>query len=623
MQRWARDQLVVHDNQWPYHTVSRLERIPVTIEEFVRDGHFLGSMDDYQVWPEWWRELGAMCPDLIVGEQPKEEVYLGGGSGTGKTDIAKIILAYHIYLLTCFRRPTDPFPGLSGMTPVVFPIMTHQFAITRDIIYAPLRSMLTMMPYMQRHTTWDKNRDSSLIFTSHNIHVTPMHAMESRIKGQAICGALVDELTSMQVIEHSKQTPGDRGLGGRFDQAAEVHQHTRNRRWRSFKSRGINPGALCFLGQARYEGDFMDRWLATMERDARPSVYHRRLKRYEMNPEDVAEMRAGRTIRVLVGAPGYSSRVLEDGERAGRDYPRDARVETVPEVYEHLFRDDPDMYLREICGISTGVISPFLAKREKIAAAFRRGRRLRQWVDEPNVRLSERDLPEWLGEVIAECRGEHQHYVHVDLSTSKDRCGIAVVRVSGLEYVQDPDNPDTPERVPHLEVVAACSIQPTGTSQIDPAEIRTWLMELGTLHDVEIGGVSYDGYQSKESQGRWRAAGTRVAEVGTDRTTEVYDQFRTALYQDRVDIVANGILSEELHDLEYHAEKDRVDHPPKGSKDIADAVACACWMASNSRAIRGQVGYVDADTGERVRVRRPQGRRSGRERPRGRRRRTA
>ena len=49
---------------------------------------------------------------------------------------------------------------------------------------------------------------------------------------------------------------------------------------------------------------------------------------------------------------------------------------------------------------------------------------------------------------------------------------------------------------------------------------------------------------------------------------------------------------------------------PKGSKDIADAVAGACWLAQNSRTVRGWAGYVD-ERGQRIRVRKERQRRKG------------
>ena len=191
-----------------------------------------------------------------------------------------------------------------------------------------------------------------------------------------------------------------------------------------------------------------------------------------------------------------------------------------------------------------------------------------------------------------------------------------MVKVPGLVHVQDPEM-NVIERAPYFEVEVAVSIQPSGTHQIDPAEVRSWLMELKTEHGFTIGGVSYDGFDSHESIQRWIKAGVRNTRVvGLDRTPEGYFHLRRVLYQDRIDSVDSEVLRHELLELEYNEEKDKVDHPPRGSKDVADAVAGAVLHASNSRKVRSQAAYVDED-GERVRA--GPSRKARRSRPKGRR----
>ncbi len=52
-----------------------------------------------------------------------------------------------------------------------------------------------------------------------------------------------------------------------------------------------------------------------------------------------------------------------------------------------------------------------------------------------------------------------------------------------------------------------------------------------------------------------------------------YDVLKTALYDGRVEIPAHDALLGELLALERDARTGRVDHPPHGSKDLADALA--------------------------------------------------
>jgi hypothetical protein len=66
-------------------------------------------------------------------------------------------------------------------------------------------------------------------------------------------------------------------------------------------------------------------------------------------------------------------------------------------------------------------------------------------------------------------------------------------------------------------------------------------------------------------------------------------------------MVNSDMARAELSQLEKVAEKNKIDHPPNGSKDVADAIAGAVYAASTSRRIRSQVVTVNVD-GTRVNV---------------------
>ncbi len=87
------------------------------------------------------------------------EVALGGASGTGKTAMAWINMAYQFYLLSCFKSPQRAF-GLASITPVVFTVQSLQWSITDRVIYRPFRAMLVNMPYVKRYCPFDTLKES-------------------------------------------------------------------------------------------------------------------------------------------------------------------------------------------------------------------------------------------------------------------------------------------------------------------------------------------------------------------------------------------------------------------------------------------------------------------------------
>lgn len=184
---------------------------------------------------------------------------------------------------------------------------------------------------------------------------------------------------------------------------------------------------------------------------------------------------------------------------------------------------------------------------------------------------------------------DQPRFVHIDLSRSSDRCGIAMVKIDGYKPItQD----GTTQDLPIYNVEMALSIEPDSINQIDITEIRSFILNLRNYYGFTIKSVTYDGFDSMESMQIWRKTGVGSYDISMDRSSEAYDNLRSALYQDRVLLPDNIILKNELANLERHLQggKIKIDHSSKGSKDISDAVAGACKAASIDRATRRQIG---------------------------------
>jgi phage terminase large subunit-like protein len=210
----------------------------------------------------------------------------------------------------------------------------------------------------------------------------------------------------------------------------------------------------------------------------------------------------------------------------------------------------------------------------------------------PNLVLGIDGMPQ-IDEAKLPLDREVPRFVHVDLSSTTDPTGIAIIKYDGHTPVVDPQQPDRFELMPKFVVEAAISIKPDSLNQIDPAEVRKWVMQLATFHKLNIASVSYDSWQSRESLGLLRAAGIPSQEISVDKTSEPYRTFRSAVYEGRVQLPDLEHLRLEMISLEYLADKDKIDHPPKGTKDASDAVCGAIFNASRNRLVRMQDTTVD------------------------------
>jgi hypothetical protein len=179
----------------------------------------------------------------------------------------------------------------------------------------------------------------------------------------------------------------------------------------------------------------------------------------------------------------------------------------------------------------------------------------------------------------------------------------------GLVNLTDPATTEAIETKPSFRVEAAISIQPSQQAELEFAQLRRWLMSLNTEFGIRIHTVSFDGFQSVEMRQAFRSAGVRARIISLDRSIESYTYLRECLYEGRIAIVESDKLLNELVALEWKRESDKVDHPPRGSKDVADAVCGAVWSAARSRDLRSSGGFVDG-AGQPIRTpsQRPQGR---------------
>lgn len=605
--RHAGQALVTQGNLHKLRALQLMNKTPVTIDEFVESPEFFGELQS--VWPRLRPDIRAMNPDVFMGETPVFEALLGGATGTGKTTLCYTTNAYQLYLLSCFTTPQLIY-GLSSVTPIVFMFQSVSQTVTRRVVYKPFRDLFTAMPYTKRWLAWNKYRESDLQLAG-NLHVVPALANLDAILGQAIAGCMLDEVNFMRVIQNSTQVAGTRGQGGKFDQAKEIYTNITRRRQRSFQTKSYSMGVLCVLSSTRYKNDFLDQRMRQVREYGLANILPIRRKQYEVLPQ---ERFSGETFRLLIGSEEWGTRILEDHEVAGEHYSVRGTVENVPIEYLDKFKVDPEGSLRDIIGIATDAIAPFMTQRHKIVEAIQRFKEAsrRNFAVKNEVDLAEGGFAQWNDDVLrtlSEVDKARPRWVHIDLSLANDACGVSVVSFMGMTARLD-ENTDKVELAPLFSVDAAVQIKPSSERHIDIAEVRRWVMQLATYYGLNLYEVTYDGFQSAESMGVLRRSGIRSRLVSLDRSNEPYEEVRRAYYEDRIMSVDSETLKLELATLEYNEKTLKIDHPPSGSKDVADAVAGAITAARTSRIIRNQIRQIDEggeNTKSRARAHRPRG----------------
>ena len=108
--------------------------------------------------------------------------------------------------------------------------------------------------------------------------------------------------------------------------------------------------------------------------------------------------------------------------------------------------------------------------------------------------------------------------------------------------------------------------------EIDFGLIRGMIYRLREL-GVPIHWITLDSFQSVGMVQRLRQKGFPSGTLSVDKDITPYTFCKNALLDRRVALPIHERLQKDLSELELNEEKSKVDHPPHGSKDVADALA--------------------------------------------------
>lgn len=602
----ALHQKVYNNNPAFYDFMGHLSHPPVDIETFLDSPEFLGATD-LVLWPEvrravieinidWWRgaRVSTACAEAV----------LCGATSTGKSSISMVTVLYHLHILSCLKVPQAIY-GLPSATSIVFAIQAAKPHVTKKVLYMPMRKMVEDIPYFRKHLKLNPLIESEMYFEDKNIRIVPGGTDADSILGEAIIGGIIDEINFMNVVLKSKKAEVSSGRAGVYDQATTIHSAMTKRKKGRFTYQGPLIGVICTSSSTRYSGDFTDKRLKQIKEHHEKNVFVYNRAQYEVHPP---ERYSGETFRIAVGNEvNTDTRVLREDEQVTEG----AMVLEVPVEYRDDFLRDPHSALRDVCGISTSGSSPFFKRRFKITECVLAGEEigLTSFLQKDNVILGVDGMP-----IVN--RGHYcvnpsrPRYVHIDLSHTGDRVGIVMLAFTGMESVGRTGG--ATEMLPTCNVELACSIEPDGNNEIMIAEVRSWVKQLKSVYGYPIKAVSYDGWASLESRQQWKKEGMKAGLISVDRSSVPYKQLRDGINDGRIRMFQQDILISELYELEYDEIKDKVDHPVRGGKDIADALCGAynlmlqrrtSWIdaagddEANSRSMRAS--YEDRSDSER------------------------
>jgi hypothetical protein len=181
------------------------------------------------------------------------------------------------------------------------------------------------------------------------------------------------------------------------------------------------------------------------------------------------------------------------------------------------------------------------------------------------------------------------YFVHADLAQKHDKCAVAIAHVD--KWVNIQVIKDYQQIAPVVVVDAVAWWEPRLEGPVDLSEVKQWIQNLRRL-GFNIGMVSFDRWQSFDIQNELKQIGMRTETVSVAK--KHYEDMAMLIYEERLAMPAIDLLFEELTELKIIREN-KVDHPRKKSKDLADAV-CGAIFGAISHTSRDQNLEVEIHT---------------------------
>lgn len=547
----------------PDHLKRNLKQdtVPVSVEKFLFDPFYLG-VSRSTIYPEVLKAI------VEINSGNYSESVLTGAIGTGKTTIAVYTQAYQLYVLSCYADPHALF-GLDPSSEIVFIFQSLNERTAKAVDFNRFKALIEASPYFSKFFPFDKELQSYLKFPN-RIEVKPVTGAETAAIGQNVFSGIIDEINFMKVVENSKNSVD----GGTYDQAIALYNSISRRRKSRFLKMGTLPGVLCLVSSKRYPGQFTDQKeqeaLDEIARTGRTSIYVYDKTTWDVKPPGSF---TGKRFWLFVGDETRKPRILEEGEREKFGEQDTSRLVHVPEEYRTDFERDIINALRDIAGRSTLATNPFIVSNEAVAACFGK---VESVFSRDSVDFVTDKLAIYPDKILNK---QYPRWAHIDLGLTSDSAGLSIGYIDGFK---DVNLGGVTEPLPNIIFDGVLEVRPPKGGEIIFSKIRDVLYRLRE-YGMDIRWVSLDSYQSVDTLQILRQQGFTTGKVSMDVSMVPYDMTKAAMMDGRLHMPEQPRARREFLSLERDEKKGKVDHPPNGSKDLADSVAGVVYGLSTRR----------------------------------------
>jgi hypothetical protein len=528
---------------------DHFNEMPVDARTFVEGEAYLGQpplsdiqYDIVEAMSQIYRKedlinmMGEEKGTQYYNKYTKNEIILQLGKGSGKDFTSTVACSYIVYKLLCLKDPAKYFGKPSGdAIDLINVAINAQQA--KNVFFKGFKSKIERSPWFAGK--YYAKADS--IEFDKSITVYSGHSERESHEGLNLLLAVLDEISGFA---------SEVGTGNEQGKTADnIYKAFRG----SVDSRFPDLGKVVLLSFPRYPGDFISERYDDVV--AEKEVIERTHK-FTINPL-LPEDSPDNTFEISWDEDQITSYKYPGVFALKRPTWEVNPTRKIDDFMIAFMTDLGDAMMRFAC-VPTFASDAFFKQADKVRACMT----LRNPVDNFR-RFDESFKPD----------PTKKYYVHADLAQKHDKCAVAIAHVDKWVNIQVINNYE--QVAPIVVVDAVAWWEPKVEGPVNLSEVKQWIQNLRRL-GFDIGMVSFDRWQSFDIQNELKQVGMRTDTVSVAK--KHYEDMAMLVYEERLAMPAIDLLFDELTQLKI-MKNDRVDHPRKKSKDLADAVCGAIFGA--------------------------------------------
>ena len=544
---------------------NHFEETPVDAKTFVESPDYLGQpglsniqYDIVEAMSQIYRKedlqqlMGDEKGARYYEKYTKNEIILQLGKGSGKDFTSTVACAYIVYKLLCLKDPARYFGKPSGdAIDLINVAINAQQA--KNVFFKGFKSKIERSPWFAGK--YEAKVDS--ITFDKSITVYSGHSERESHEGLNLLLAVLDEISGFAT---------EVGTGNEQGKTADnIYKAFRG----SVDSRFPDLGKVVLLSFPRYNGDFISERYEAVIADKEVVSKNHKFIINPLLPEDDKD----NWFEISWDEDHIRSYKYPGVFALKRPTWEVNPTRKIDDFKIAFMTDLGDAMMRFAC-VPTYASDAFFKQADKVRACMTTRNPLDQF-----RRFEENFKPD----------PDKVYYVHADLAQKHDKCAVAIAHVEKWVNVQVIK--DYEQISPIVIVDAVAWWEPKVEGPVNLSEVKQWIQNLRRL-GFNIGLVTFDRWQSFDIQNELQAVGMRTETVSVAK--KHYEDMAMLVYEQRLVMPAIELLFEELTELKI-MKNDKVDHPRKKSKDLADAV-CGSIFGAISYTPRDQNFEVEVHT---------------------------